>query len=331
MYLKFIPFFILPFIYHFSEDKLDKQLKLLLFLFIIQAPISIYQRLVLSTGSLSLTGDLVKGTFDGSGQLTMVLTCGIAILMTFFLEKKIRIKPFIVIFILFFIPMTLNETKSTIIFFPIAFILPIYFSSSEIKFKQLIPLITMVITAGVVFVFIYDYFISARWGYGIIDFLSMDGRAESYLYKGEESEQVGRVDSWVLAFKTLYEDILNLFFGLGIGNVSESFIPGLSGEYADEYSIYNVKMTSLTLILWELGLFGVTLYYALVYMVFKYSRNLRKKINSNLLGTISNGWSVVCVIIMISILYNNVILENGIGYLFWYFSGYIISENFKYM
>jgi hypothetical protein len=89
-------------------------------------------------------------------------------------------------------------------------------------------------------------------------------------------------------------------------------------------------MTSLTLILWELGLFGVTLYYALVYMVFKYSRNLRKKINSNLLGTISNGWSVVCVIIMISILYNNVILENGIGYLFWYFSGYIVSEHFKY-
>ncbi len=333
MYLKFIPFFILPFVYYFSENQISKQLKLLFFLFLIQAPIALYQRLVLSTGDLSLTGDLVRGTFPTSGQLTVVLSCAIAMLMAFFLEKKISFNLFIGAFFLLFIPMTLNETKSTIIFLPIALIFPILFSSADIKLKQLIPIIVLIILSGATFIFIYDHFMRPRWGYGIIDFLFMENRTEGYLYKGAgigTLEKVGRIDSWIIAFKTLFKNILNLVFGLGIGNVSESFIPGLSGEYADEYSIYNVKMTSLTLILWELGLFGVTLYYALVYMVFKYSRNLRKKINSNLLGTISNGWSVVCVIIMISILYNNVILENGIGYLFWYFSGYIVSEHFKY-
>ncbi len=331
MYLKFIPFFILPFVYSFSEEQISKQLILLFFLFMIQAPIAIYQRVILSTGLLALTGDLVKGSFASSGQLTVVLSCVIAILMAFFLAKKINFKQFIVIFFLLFIPMTLNETKSTIIFLPIALILPIFFSSSSIKLKQLIPLIMLIMLAGAAFIFIYDYFMRPRWGYGIIDFLLMEDRTEGYLYRGSEIgtlEQVGRVDSWVLAFKTLFENILHLVFGLGIGNVSESFISGLSGAYAEEYIIYNVNMTSLTLILWELGILGVVLYYFLVYMSFKYSRRL-SMINNNLLGTLSNGWSVVCVIIMVSILYSNVMLDNGIGYLFWYISGYIISEYFK--
>ena len=51
---------------------------------------------------------------------------------------------------------------------------------------------------------------------------------------------------------------------------------------------------------------------------------------NNLIGYLSNGWSVVSLIIMISLLYSNVILGNIIGYLFWYFSGYIISESFGY-
>ncbi len=331
IYLKFIPFFILPFIYSFSEKQINKQLTLLLFLFIIQAPISLYQRLVLSTGLLSLTGDLVKGTFSSSGHLTVALTCAIAILMSFFLKKRIGFKLFIVIFSLLFIPMTLNETKSAIIFLPIAFILPIYFSSEDIKVRQLVPLIALIILAGTTFVFIYDHFMRPRWGYGIIDFLFMEGRAEGYLYKGTDAgipEKVGRIDSYILAFTTLHENILSLLFGLGIGNVSESFLPSLSGEYAKEYSSYNVKMTSFTLILWELGILGVTLYYIFLFISFKCSRRIG--MYDNLIGYLSNGWSVVSLIIMISLLYSNVILGNIIGYLFWYFSGYIISESFGY-
>lgn len=325
MYLKFIPFFVLPFFYNFSEEQVYKQLQLLFFLLIIQAPISLYQRLVVSKGLL--TGDLVKGTFGTSGQLTIALTCAIGILIAFFLEKKIDFKSFITIFFLFFIPMTINETKSTLVFLPIACISPIFLSSSNIKLKQLIPLITLIILAGVLFVIIYDHFMRPRWGYGIIDFLFMENRIEGYMYKGSEAMSVGRVDSYIIAFKTHYKNILDLFFGLGIGNVSESFISGLSGEYADQYSAYNVDKTSLTLILWELGIFGVILYYSLVFMAFKYSRGLKR--NINLLGTFANGWSVVSLIMVVSILYMNVMLDNRMGYLFWYFSGYIISGYFK--
>lgn len=330
MYLQFIPFFILPFIYRFSEEQLNKQLKLLFFLFIIQTPISLYQRLVMSKGLL--TGDFVKGTFGSSGQLTVALTSAIAMLMAFFLAKRISFKSFIGIFFLFFIPLTINETKSTIIFFPIAFCLPLFFSSTKINLKQLIPLVALIILAGISFVIVYDYFMRPRWGYGIIDFLSMEGRAERYVYKGADGVHnvggIARVDSWVLAVKNLSENIINLCFGFGIGNVSESFIPSLSGEYATKYSVFNVNKTSLTLILWEFGILGAILYYFLIFMSFKCSRGLG--IKGGLLGSLSNGWSVISILIMGFILYSNVIFDSIIGYLFWYFSGYIISEYYKY-
>lgn len=329
-YLKFIPFFILPFVYHFSSHQISNQLKLLLFLFIIQAPISLYQRLVLSKGLL--TGDLVRGTLATSGQLTVILVCAIAILMTFYLAKRISLRSFIIIFSLLFLPMTLNETKSTIIFLPIAVVLPIFLSSTEIKLRQVFPIILLIILAGTVFVFIYDYFMRPKWGYGIIDFLFMEGRAEGYLYKGDDAindyEHMGRFDSYFFAIKELSENVLNLFFGFGIGNVSESFLPGLSGEYAEKYSIYNVKMTAFTLILWELGIIGGILHFVLFFMSFKYSRRLSK--HNSFLGSLSGGWCVVSLLMMISILYNNSILENAIGYLFWYLSGYIISAHFDY-
>jgi len=329
-YLKFIPFFILPFVYHFSCQQITKQLKFLLFLFIIQCPIALYQRLVI-TGN-DTTGDYVRGTVSTSGLLTVILVCAIAVLMTFYLAKRINLKSFVVIFFLLFIPMTLNETKSTLILLPLALLLPLYFSSQGIKLKQFIPVIALGVVAGILFIIIYDHFMRPRWGYGIIDFLTMDGRTEYYLYKGANTEgyvgEVGKVDSYIIALKTLSENIISLLFGLGTGNVSESFIPSLSGEYAEKYRIFVPDKTALSLIIWELGIFGAILYYALFFIVFKDSRRL--SIQDSLIGAFSSSWSVIVILLMISTSYANIFGENVIGYLFWYFSGYIISEHFRY-
>ncbi|MGR9115428.1 MAG: hypothetical protein ACU85E_06655, partial [Gammaproteobacteria bacterium] len=321
-YLKPIPFFVLPFVYRFSTEQINNQLKLLLFLFVIQAPVSLYQRLVQSKDLL--TGDLVTGTLNSSGHLTVMLTCAIAILMSFYLAKRITITRFIIIFSLLFIPMTINETKSTLILLPTALMLPMLLSSSNVNIKQYIPMMIIGVLTGIAFVFVYDYFMRPRWGYGLLDFLTMEGRAESYLYKGSETignpGPIGKIDTYVLAFRTLSENSLNLLFGLGIGNVSESFISSLSGEYAQKYSAFNVNGTALSLILWELGLLGVLLYYFFFFMVFKDARRL--SLHSDFTGALANGWGVVSVIMMLSTAYINVIQENATGYLFWFFSGY---------
>jgi len=328
-YLKFIPLFLLPFVYHFSSQQVEGQLKLILSLFIIQLPIALYQRLVESKGLT--TGDYVKGTLSGSGQLTVALCCAIAVLISFYLAKKIRLMTTIIIFFLLFIPMAINETKSTIILLPIALVLPFYFSNFKLKLEQLVPMIILGISTTFAFVFMYDYFLSDRWeGKGILDFLFMDGRAERYLFKGHDYDvyigHVSKVDSYIIAFNTISEDFLRFFFGFGIGNVSEAFVPWLSGEYAEKYSHFNVKTTALTLILWELGVFGVLLYYSLYIMILKDSKGLN--INNDITSTLSQGWRTVTVIIMIATTYTNFLQENVTAYIFWYFSGYIISENY---
>lgn len=330
-YLKFIPLFILPFVYQFSNQQINKQLKLLLFFFVIQSPIALYQRIVESKGIAS--GDYVKGMLGSSGQLTVILTCAIAVLICFYLAKRIKLSSFSIVFFILFIPMTINESKSTLILLPVALISPLLFYSNGLKLKQLIPILILGAVAGVAFVFIYDYFMRPRWGYGILDFLTMEGRVGGYLYQGNQSDgliagKIGNIDAVVIAFKTLSENSLNLFFGLGIGNVSESFLPGLSGEYAEEYSLFKVKANAVSLILWEMGIFGVILYYTLCLIVFKDSKRLSTR--DDLIGTLSQGIGVIAILIMISAVYTNVFMSNIIAYLFWYFSGVIVSENFRY-
>ena len=328
-YLKLIPFFILPFVYRFSSQQITGQLKLLLFLCLIQVPVTLYQRLVLSRGIAS--GDAVSGTLTGSGLLTILLTCAIAILMAFYLAKRIEFRSFIFIFFLLFLPMAMNETKVSVILLPLAIVLPILLSSHGINLKQLIPLIFLGSVAGIGFIFIYDHF-QASSRSGILDFV-MEGEGQGYEFSGAEigthHGNVGRADALVLAFKILSKNILNLLFGLGIGNVKDSFLPSLSGVYAEKFSSFNVSKSSLSLILWELGILGALLHYALFFMVFIISRRLSK--HDSLVGALSHGWSVVAIIIMIATPYASIFNENVTGYLFWYFSGYIISENVKYM
>jgi hypothetical protein len=329
-YLKFFPFFILPFVYQFSHEQISRQLKFLLALLIIQAPLALYQRLFLSRDLL--TGDLVKGTLTSSGYLTVVLTCGVAILMSFYAARRISLVKFMILFLLLFIPMTINETKVTLILLPMALAAPMLLSSSSVSIKQYVPMTIIGLATGFAFIFVYDYFIQDRWGYGLLDFFTMEGRTENYLYKGAEASEdpgrVGRVDMVSLAFQTISKNILNLLFGFGIGNVSVSSIRGFSGEYAEKFRAFNVDGTALSIILWEIGLAGIILYFVFIYMIFKDSRRLTQ-CNDGFIKTLANGWSVVTVIVAISMAYKDIIHPN-IAFLFWYFSGYVVSEYSRY-
>jgi hypothetical protein len=226
--------------------------------------------------------------------------------------------------------MAINETKVSVILLPLAIVLPILLSPRGFNIKQFLPILFLGTLAGIGFILIYDHF-TAGYGSGILDFVK-GGEGQGYEFSGAEvgthHGNVGRVDALVLAFKVLSENILNLLFGLGIGNVRDSFLPGLSGVYAEKFSSFNVSKSALSLILWELGILGALLHYALFFMVFIISRRLSK--HDSLAGALSHGWSVIAIIIMIATPYATVFNENVTGYLFWYFSGYIISENVKY-
>ena len=66
------------------------------------------------------------------------------------------------------------------------------------------------------------------------------------------------------------------------------------GNMLKNISIFIPGMTELSLILWELGMFGVMLYFVLFFLVYKDSRRLSKQ--DDLIGILSNAWSTVTVL-----------------------------------
>ena len=101
---------------------------------------------------------------------------------------------------------------------------------------------------------------------------------EEYLYKGvqpdEEFDAIGRVDGYFLALSVLSEDPIKLLFGLGIGNVSNSFLGGLDGEYWSQYARFGIQTTTVSYLLWEIGILGLLLHIWVLWIIFKDAKYL---------------------------------------------------------
>jgi hypothetical protein len=144
------------------------------------------------------------------------------------------------------------------------------------------------------------------------------------------TDRVGRVDSFLLPIRVLsnYYDYFRLLFGLGIGNVSNSFFQQFQGKYAAYQEKFSAGRTALSLLLWETGLIGVFLSLIFLYFVFSDARYLIAN-EDGLSGTFALGWITIVVMTFITLFYKNIIVFNVLGYLFWYFSGYVAASRYR--
>ena len=330
-YMKFLPFFLLPAVYNFSDAQIRNQLKLLLALVLLQSPLAIYQRFIQFADRMH-TGDVVTGTVGTSSILTIILTCSVAVIMAFYLKKRLATTTFILLAAALIIPTTINETKSSLVFLPLALLSPIFFNSnSEFRARKALFAASFCAITIIGFLTIYDDLVKHRKEETLIEFVTAEDRVKGYLYKGvntgEEFLHIGKIDSFVLPVQILAEDPIKLAVGLGIGNVSKSFLRGFSGEYAKQYGRFGVGMTAIGDLIWETGIVGVLLYLIFFYMIFSDSRYLSKRDGAE--GPFCIGWSVVMVIMTISLFYKSIFVFNTVGYLFWFFSGYIAAMHYR--
>jgi hypothetical protein len=329
-YFKYIPFFLLPAVYDFSDFEISGQMKLLLGLSLLQVPVAFYQRFVQYAGVDS--GDPVAGTLVTSSILSIFLVSVIAMLFAFHLHRKISLATLLILSLMLFLPTALNETKGTLVLLPFAIVAPLMLFKGESK-KAAVPvlLIGVVMIGG--FVALYNLSLGMTKERSISEFVS-EGAFVEYLYKKEArnpdasvADKVGRVDSYILATKTLSSDPSKLFLGLGIGNVSEGFTPIFWGEYARTYAELGPHHTAITHMIWELGLLGLMFAFAWYWFIFNDAQFLSRK--NDLRGTVGLGWSAVIVIYVISLGYKDLLIHNVIGYLFCYFSGYVAASRLR--
>jgi hypothetical protein len=330
-YLKYLPFFFLPAICGFDENQMRKQMYVILLFAILQCPLTIYQRFVQFSHKMH-TGDPVTGMLSTSGLVTVLSSCVIAVLMGFFLKNRLKLSRLIFLVIFLFVPITLNETKVSFIFLPLSILLPIILlPQSEDKFKRLAVIGFIGFIFMSIFVGVYNEFRQARAeGFNdIVEFYTQKQQLMDYLYKTQKPGSVvlGKVDSIVLPVQYLSEDKWHLVYGLGIGNASDSFMKGFSGEYAEDSEKLGFGMTAVGDYIWEIGLLGLFIHCLFLYFIFRDS--IYVSVSNKLEGAIASGWATVTVIIFLSLFYKSIFQDNTIGYLFWYISGYIATSRYR--
>lgn len=329
IYLKHIPFFLLPAVYFFSDEEIVKQLKLLFVLVLFQFPVAIYQRFFQFAGDRS--GDAVGGTLGNSKVMSVTLLCAIAVVFAFYLRKKIGIKRFVVLSLVLLTPSAINETAGTFFLMPFAFLAPALLS--DLGKNRVRNILITIVGGGLLligFAAIYDVYYGQRWGQGGgIASLIFEGKALEYETESQPNEgegsRVGRIASITNSFGELWNlDPLLLIVGVGIGNASQSFSGVLSGYYYERYWHTGISTSTLSQFMWELGLFGTLLFYLFLYFIYRDARALRFR--DNITGILALGWLGVLSVFTVSTIYMNNVYPHVLGYLVAYISGYLAAR-----
>ena len=332
IYLRYIPFFLLPVMVDYSREEIVKQLKLILGLALLQFPIAFMQRFVAHKGEAS--GDSVIGTLGLSSNLSIVLIGCAAVVMGFYLKGFITTGRFLLILFLLLVPTMINETTVSLFLIPLAMIVPTLFVKGIDKIKLLLQVSGIATLVLVVFVVVYNSYYS-RWGGDVLSVIT-EGRLLEYVYKGadveartdegREQSEIGRMDSIVLPFKLIHDPV-TLLIGHGVGNVSDISAERLQGAYLEMAISKGAGMTTLSYLIWETGIVGAVLSIVVLLMILRDAAVLSR--GDDVFAALALGWTGVIAVLLVTLAYQNLIPVAPIGMLMWYLGGVIVSQRYR--
>jgi len=330
-YLRFIPIFLVPAVFSLSEKEMKKILLFILALSLLQTPVGIYQYLTLYP--IHQTGDVVRGTLSNSGILSVYQCAVISILYAFYLSKSISLTLFVGLSAVLMVPVILNDSRATLVLILVGiFTVGLFDQKSSRNKVQVISFtfLTVFVLAGS-FVLVYDKVFADRYSQryegGLLEFY-LQGAAEDDFYKKrahDVGKGVGRLDSIIFALEESKNDISSRMLGLGAGNVRQAPIKALEGEYVQKYADYGVKINTISNLLWETGLFGVILCISFLVCVWFDTKKLASN-ESPFISSFALGWLAATTIIIISLVYKEMLLQNVSAVLIMFLSGYIAAE-----
>jgi hypothetical protein len=336
-YFRYAPLFLLPIVYQFNETEIKRLIRVLFIFSVFQLPVVIYQKLVVF--KLHPTGDVIEGTILGSGKLAVYLICVISIILAYYLKGFITLRLMLFYILIVFLPIAITEAAASLFLLPIVFIIPLLFVKKDrSQAKRLKSLAVAGVVFFVGFIAIYNAQYSSRWGGNILNAV-IEGQVFEKIYRGASNEdsisirksgrkmeEISRLDSVILPIEYLYKKgIVFLLCGVGLGNASDSFSELLQGEYYWTIDEKNSDLTTMSNMLWELGIIGIVLSLVFLIMIFFDARRLSH--SNNRVGAIAFGWMGVIAVLTMSMMYINFLGHNVIGYLMWFFAGYIVARS----
>jgi hypothetical protein len=332
-YLRAIPMFFLPAVYHFSEDDLKKQLRLLVWIAVVQLPIAVYQRYQVILQH-RWTGDPVFGTMQISSILSIFLIGVICVAAAMMLRGRLTKLKFFWLFVICVIPTTINETKGTVLLLPLGLIATLLVGSPpRRRLRIAVSALTLVAVFGALYIPIYNYFASVNnpYPYTVEQFFSSKKYISHYLDKQSDlgsAGEVGRIDSLVVPLQTFASDPIKLVFGVGAGNASVSSLgQNYTGQYYGVLGRYGAMSSGATFII-EIGVLGLLLLMSLYWMILR-DTFVVALYDSTIVGDIALGWLGFTLVIIVSTFYKSLQAFESLSYLFWYFSGLIVAQRMR--
>lgn len=326
-YVKFIPFFLLAAIFPFTNRQLRIQAGFLLAILFLQSPLAVYQRFVQFADKMH-TGDPIRGMATTSSALSLLMVCVVALAVSLYLRRRIRLPMLLVAIGVFVLPATLNETKATLLLLPVALLAPAMFMPRGSRsLRRIVPIVAVGSLALGTYMSVYNYLIQNRNSGQELGTFFSERYVDDYLYTGVaegESKRYGRFDSIAIAAQTISRDPLTLAVGYGAGNVSESSLPGFDGQYASYVERYGVIVTQVSHSLWEIGVIGLFCYLLFYWLAFRDARFLARTDSPN--AIFGQVWATVTIIMTMALVYKSVFTMNEIAYLFWFYTGVVARQ-----
>ena len=331
-YMRAMPLFLVPAVYRFTPRQLQQQLKLFLFLGLVQVPLACYQRyIVWSEGRFS--GDDVRGTVMDSGILSIILICIVLVLTGMVLQKRISRLRYVLLFFVLLLPTTINETKATVLFLPAGLLTTMVITAAPGKrFKILAIATTLLITFGAILIPVYDLMNARKHTQGdknLVDFFTDEQSMSQYL-NGKKDARLGtskalsRGQAMHIAVDYLAHDPVRMAFGLGLGNVSKSSLgENFSGVYSGLF--LNVGIMSFLVFLLEIGVLGVALVFVLYLLIFLDALAVAR-LDPEVTAGVAAGWVGTMIIITAATFYTLMHSYAAISFTFWYVSGLIAAR-----
>lgn len=331
-YVRAIPLFLVPAVFSFTDKEIKIQVKLMLWIGLLQVPISIYQRYVIwAAGRFS--GDDVRGTAADSGILSIILICMALVLLGCYMRKQITATRFFTLFFLLLLPTMINETKATVILLPIGLLTTIVAGSPAGQRLRVFTLgVVLLGVFGAALVPIYDWMAEKnpyKNEQHLMDFFTNQEEMNRYMEtKGGAgigtNHAVRRGDAIRVPVEYLAKDPVRLAFGLGIGNASHSNLgQQFQGDYFDLFQFFSVL--SISTFMLELGMFGTAVVFILYALLFFDAIAVAKE-DTGLTGSLAIGWIGIVPVIAAATFYTSIHMFAMLSFLFWYFGGIVAAR-----
>lgn len=258
----------------YGQDKIERWRNMVLMICLSQFPFCLYQRVVYvpirESYVESIPGlepiDVVAGTFGAallSGGNTAEMAASLIVIFGFLLARfklgVISSKTFFTISLILLTPLFMGETKIVVILFPMS-LFALY--RRELLAKPHYAVMAMIFTVLFVAIAMNAYMIINKM---TLDELVFDTLKYNVYEVGYGNYYLNRTT--VLTFWSQHQSWANpigFLFGNGIGSAQVGDGGAEGGHMDILHSNYGIGFTAIAMLLWELGIVGVILFWSIM-------------------------------------------------------------------